>query len=121
MKQNLFIKEIAQLAGVSVATVSCAMNNSGPVSTQARQAIDKVIAASGFRLNGIGQQLKTARSHTLGVLGPSLKNPIFADAVTGIERVAERSGYRVLLASSVCYLTQKKTNGHFVNNHSGGS
>ena len=100
MGNGVTIKQVAQQAGVSVATVSRAMNDSGPVSAAARQAINKVVVASGFRLNGIGRQLKTARSHTLGVLVPSLKNPIFADAVTGIERAAERLGYRVLLASS---------------------
>ncbi|MEE9322466.1 MAG: substrate-binding domain-containing protein [Granulosicoccus sp.] len=100
MKKDVTIKEVAQRAGVSIATVSRAMNDSGPVSSEARQAILKVVSSSGFRLNGIGRQLKTARSHTIGVLVPSLKNPIFADAVTGIEHAAEQSGYRVLLASS---------------------
>ncbi len=100
MKNHLTIKDVALEAGVSIATVSRAMNDSGPVSKAARHAIDKVVAASGFRLNSIGRQLKTARTHTLGVLVPSLKNPIFADAVAGIEQSAERLGYRVLLASS---------------------
>lgn len=100
MKKDITIKEVARQAGVSIATVSRAMNDSGPVSTTARQAIHDVVNATGFRLNGIGRQLKTARSHTIGVLVPSLKNPIFADAVTGIEHAAEQSEYRVLLASS---------------------
>lgn len=100
MKKALTIKQVAQLAEVSVATVSRALNSSGPVSAEARQAIDKVVSASGFRLNGIGRQLKTARTHTIGVLVPSLKNPIFADAVSGIEQAADQAGYRVLLASS---------------------
>ncbi len=104
---NITIREVAEQAGVSVATVSRAMNNSGPVSAASRQAVEKVVVASGFRLNGIGRQLKTARSRTIGVLVPSLKNPIFADAVTGIERVAEESGYRLLLASST-YKTEKE-------------
>ena len=99
-RKSLTIKEVARRAGVSVATVSRAMNNSGPVSTESRQAIEKVVADSGFRLNAIGQQLKTARSRTLGILVPSLKNPIFADAVSGVEHIAEQSGFRVLLASS---------------------
>ena len=94
------IKDVAMRAGVSVATVSRAMNKSGPVSAAAKEVIEKVINDSGFRLNSIGRQLKTARTHTIGVLVPSLKNPIFADAVVGIQRTAERNGYNVLLASS---------------------
>ncbi len=108
MKRTPTIKEVAQRAGVSVATVSRAMNHSGPVSIKTRKVIDNVIHESGFRLNSIGRQLKTARTRTIGVLVPSLKNPIFADAVTGIERAAEQNGYNVLLASSG-YNTEKET------------
>ena len=100
MKKPPTIREVAQRAGVSTATVSRAMNDSGPVSSETRELIDRVIHDSGFRLNNIGRQLKTARTHTIGVLIPSLKNPIFADAVAGIERAAGRDGYNVLLASS---------------------
>lgn len=88
------------MAGVSVATVSRAVNGSGPVSLETRAIIDRVIKESGFRPNSIGRQLKTARTHTIGVLVPSLKNPIFADAVNGIEYAAQNKGYNVLLASS---------------------
>lgn len=76
------------------------MNNSGPVSSKTRELINRVIHDSGFRPNNIGRQLKTARTRTIGVLVPSLKNPIFADAVAGIERAAGRNGYNVLLSSS---------------------
>ena len=100
MRRQPTIKEVARQAGVSVATVSRAMNQSGPVSSQTRAIIDKVINESGFRPNSIGRQLKIARTHTIGVLVPSLKNPIFADAVNGIESAAEQKGYNVLLASS---------------------
>ena len=100
MRGQPTIKEVARQAGVSVATVSRAMNQSGPVSSQTRAIIDKVINESGFRPNSIGRQLKIARTHTIGVLVPSLKNPIFADAVNGIESAAEQKGYNVLLASS---------------------
>ncbi len=108
MRKAPTIKDVAMRAGVSVATVSRAMNESGPVSDEAREVINKVINESGFRLNKIGRQLKTARTHTIGVLVPSLKNPIFADAVVGIERAAELNGYNVLLASSG-YSADKET------------
>lgn len=83
-----------------MATVSRAMNDSGPVRSKTRELVQQAIQDSGFRLNNIGRQLKTARTHTIGVLIPSLKNPIFSDAVAGIERAAVRNGYSVLLASS---------------------
>ncbi|KAA3628511.1 MAG: LacI family DNA-binding transcriptional regulator [Proteobacteria bacterium] len=100
MGDSLTIREVAQIAGVSIATVSRAVNRSGPVSREARDAINRAIEQSGFRPNNIGRQLKTARTHTIGVLVPSLKNPIFADALTGLEDTAGKAGYNVLLAAS---------------------
>jgi len=67
------------------------------------------VTESGFRLNAIGQQLKTARSRTLGVLVPSLKNPIFADAVSGVEHIAEQSGFQLLMASSSYKVAKEKS------------
>lgn len=83
-----------------MATVSRVVNHSGPVSDETRQSVDRAIRESGFRPNSIGRQLKTARSHTIGVLVPSLRNPIFADAVAGVELAAKQRGFSVLLASS---------------------
>ena len=101
------IREVARRAGVSVATVSRVMNGRGSVSEQTRQTVGEAIRETGFRPNVIGRGLKTARSGTLGVLVPSLRNPIFAEAVQGVERAAEAGGYRILLASSN-YLPEKE-------------
>ncbi|MDP6918926.1 MAG: LacI family DNA-binding transcriptional regulator, partial [Arenicellales bacterium] len=76
MGKSLTIREVAERAGVSTATVSRVMNDSGPVSVKTRELIDQVINDSGFRPNNIGRQLKTSRTHTIGVLVPSLTNPI---------------------------------------------
>ena len=101
------IREVAKRAGVSVATVSRVMNDRGSVSEQTRRTVGEAIRETGFRPNVIGRGLKTARSGTLGVLVPSLRNPIFADAVQGIERAAEAGGYHILLTSSN-YLPEKE-------------
>ena len=101
------IREVARRAGVSVATVSRVVNGRGSVSERRRQAVGEAIRETGFRPNIMGRGLKTARSGTLGVLVPSLQNPIFADVVQGIERAAEAGGYRILLTSSN-YLPEKE-------------
>lgn len=108
MQRSMTIREVARIAGVSIATVSRAVNSSGAVSREARAAIDQAIRESGFRPNNIGRQLKTARTRTIGVLVPSLKNPIFADAIAGLERVAAESGYSLFFASSG-YRAEKET------------
>jgi len=94
------IRDVAERAGVSISTVSRVLNDSGPASVKAREVVLRAVSETGFRPNTIGRKLKTAKSRTVGVLVPSLKNPIFADAVQGIERAAEKEGYGVLLTSS---------------------
>lgn len=94
------IRDVAAQAGVSTSTVSRVLNQSGPASAKAREAVLRAVTETGFRPNCIGRTLKTAKSRTIGILVPSLKNPIFADAVEGIERAAEHAGYSILLASS---------------------
>jgi DNA-binding LacI/PurR family transcriptional regulator len=100
LKASPNIRDVAARAGVSISTVSRVLNRSGPASTRARDAVLRAVSETGFRPNSIGRQLKTAKSRTIGVLVPSLKNPIFADAVQGIEHAAEREGYSILLTSS---------------------
>lgn len=94
------IKDVARRAGVSIATVSRVINDREEVSDHARDSVHRAMADIGFRPNSIGRMLKTARSGTLGVLIPTLKNPIFADVVHGVQLSAEQHGYNTLLVSS---------------------
>jgi DNA-binding LacI/PurR family transcriptional regulator len=107
LKTTSNIKDVARRAGVSISTVSRVINESGPSSLKTRDAVLRAIDEVGFRPSSIGRSLKTAKSRIIGVLVPSLKNPIFADAVEGIERAAEAAGYNTLLTSSN-YLMEKE-------------
>lgn len=94
------IKDVAARAGVSVATVSRVLNKRETTTPATRQRVLAAIAELGFRPNSIGRMLKTARSRSIGVLIPTLANPIFADSVSGVQQAAHENGYSVLLASS---------------------
>lgn len=98
--RNPTVHDVARKAGVSIATVSRVLNTSGPVSAESAQRVMKAVAQTGFRANRMGRQLKTGRSRTIGVLVPSLRNPVFADAAEGIQSAAEQLGYGVLLMSA---------------------
>lgn len=100
MRKRPTMRDVAERAGVSVATVSRVINDNGPISRPVHKAVSEAIRQIGFRPNAIGRRLKTARTKTLGVLVPSLKNPIFADAVQGIERESEAAAYSVVLTCS---------------------
>ncbi len=94
------IKDVARAAQVSVATVSRFVNGSGAVRPETAQRIEDAIAALSFRPNALGRSLKTATTRSLGILIPSLSNPVFADAVAGINEVARDAGYTLMFTAA---------------------
>jgi DNA-binding LacI/PurR family transcriptional regulator len=93
------IKEVAARAGVSIATVSRALNGGGAT----EETIERVRAAAAelrFRPNLLGRGLKTAQVRSIGVLVPSLANPVFAGSAGGVEDAARAAGYAAVVASS---------------------
>src|SRR6185312_4252018 len=94
------VKDVAARAGVSIATVSRVINDRGVTRSETAERVRAAIQELGFRPHGIGRSLKTARTRTIGVMIPSLGNPVFAEAVTGMEIAAKAAGYALLLASS---------------------
>ena len=96
----LTIRDVAARAGVSIATVSRVMNQSGAATPATATRVREAISELGFRPSQVGRSLKTAKSRTIGVLVPSLANPVFAESIAGIEQAAQRAGYSVLLATS---------------------
>lgn len=103
MKSNEPVKliEVAQLAGVSIATVSRVINADPAVKEQTRRAVQSAIKQSGYQPNRVAQRLRsTAKSNKLiGVLIPDLQNPFYVDVVHGIEEVAYQHGSAVVIGN----------------------
>lgn len=94
------VQKIAQMAGVSVATVSRVLNNSDSVKPANRQKVLAAIEESHYQPNLLARQLRTARSSMILVLVSDISNPFCAEVVKGIEAQAEKNGYRILLCNS---------------------
>lgn len=94
------IKDVAELAGCGIATVSRVLNNSGPTSLEKRQRVEEAVETLGFQFNEMGRSLKSNQSKTIAVLVPTLKNPVFADAIEGIQEAASELGYEIILICS---------------------
>ncbi len=107
------IQDVARHAGVSISTVSNVLN--GRADRMRRQTLDRVeaaIQALGFRPNQAARQLKTGRTSMLGLLVPSIANPMYGFIAREIETSAqERYGYRVLLGNT--YRNREKETGFF--------
>lgn len=94
------IRDVAELAECGIATVSRVLNDSGPTSVDTRDRVLTAARELGFHFNEVGRSLKRQRSRTIGVLVPTLSNPVFAVAVQGIQQAASQHGYDVILTSA---------------------
>lgn len=92
------IKDIADLAGVSVATVSRTLSKPELVRPETARRIDEAIANLNYRPNMLASGLRRQRSDNVIVAVPSIYNPFTSAFVQGIENVAREARYGVLLA-----------------------
>ncbi|SDI28400.1 substrate-binding domain-containing protein [Alloyangia pacifica] len=97
---KITIRDVAARAGCGVATASRVLNRSGATSADSRERVERAAAELGFSFSAIGRALQSSRSMTVGVLVPSLANPVFAEAVQGTQEELRDAGYQCLIASS---------------------
>lgn len=93
------IYEVSKLAGVSLATVSRVMNNSGKVTAKTRQKVLFAIEELGYRPNSMAQSLASRTSNSVGVLIPELHGPFFGIMLSSIEEELREAGKRVVITA----------------------
>ena len=92
------IRDVARLAGVSVATVSRVLNNSALVSPDTREAVMKAVTQLGYRPNANAQALATQVSDTIGVVVMDVSDAFFGALVKAVDMVAQQRGDRFAAA-----------------------
>lgn len=100
MARIVTIRTVAEHAGCSIATVSRVINQSAPTSADVKARVRAAIDELGFRPSEIGRALKTLRMRTLGIVIPSLTNPVFAASVAGMESAARARRHTLLLTAT---------------------
>src|ERR1700722_3915894 len=103
---SVTIRDVARAAGVSVATVSRAFNDSGPVHAETRQRIRDVAQAMRYVPNSAARTLRTSKANACGVLLPDLYGEFFSEVIRGIDQTARRHGHHVLVSS--CHVDQSE-------------
>lgn len=102
MKKQVTIHDIARKAEVSSATVSRVLSNSGyPVSAATKEKIKRIAKEMKYVPNLLGKQLKTNMNNTLGIIIPSITNPFYSAVILGIEEIARKNNYNVLLCNTL--------------------
>lgn len=100
MKRSTTIKQVAQAANVSVATISRTLQNPAVVAPETRDRVMAAVTALNYVPNAQARNLRTARSRAIVALVPDITNPFFGEIIRGIERGAFESGYSVLLGDT---------------------
>ncbi len=96
----LTIKDIADAAGVSTATVSRVVNNPEQVSPGTRSRIEKIIREKGYTPNIFARGLMSSRTDSVGILVSHLVNPYITSIVDAIESILSTSGTYIYLCNS---------------------
>ena len=94
------IYDVAKEAGVSIATVSNAINGKGKVSKKKRDEIFKVMERLQYQPSVIASALMGKKTYTIGLLIPDVSNPFFSEIARSVEDLAHSEGYSVIVCST---------------------
>lgn len=91
------VRDVAERAGVSSATVSRVMNDAPNVDKQLARRVREAVKATGYVPNAAGRSLRARSSSQIAVLIPDADNPYFSQVVSEVEPAARSAGYSVML------------------------
>jgi DNA-binding LacI/PurR family transcriptional regulator len=94
------IKDVARRAGVSISTVSSVINKNKPVSQELKEKVEKAINDLDYRPHLIARSLKSRKTSIIGVVLNNATSPFFGAILKGIEEVAYREGFNLMLCDS---------------------
>lgn len=94
------IQQVAQKAGVSVATVSRILNGNTSVSPKTRVKVEDAIEELNYEPSMLGRNLRNSETRLLLVLIPSISNPFYTEIINGIEDTAISKDYNILLCDT---------------------
>jgi LacI family transcriptional regulator len=94
------MRDVARLAGASVATVSAVVNGTATVSEHLTAKICEAMKALDYHPDGVARSLKVGRTQVIGMVVPDLTNAFFPEVIRGVEDAARAGGYSVMLCNS---------------------
>lgn len=97
---SVTLRDVAELAGVSPATASRALDPTASASAGTRDRVAEAARRLGYVGNTAARSLRTSRSDTIGLLIPDVRNPFFTDLAYAVEKSAARSGLTVMIGNA---------------------
>jgi LacI family transcriptional regulator len=108
MKSRPTLKEIAKELQVSISTVSKALHDSYEIGEKTKSRIKEYAESRNYRPNIYGINLKNRTTKTIGVIIPNILNSFYAKVFSGIEKIANQNGYKVITCISNESLVKEK-------------
>jgi len=100
MKRKITLKQIARELDVSISTVSKALSNSIEISEDTKQKVQAFAKLYNYRPNNIALSLKNRKTNTIGIIIPEIVHHFFSKVIRGVELVANKRGYNVIIGLS---------------------
>jgi DNA-binding LacI/PurR family transcriptional regulator len=97
---SITIKELAEKANVSIATISRAINNDKKVKPETKDLILKLAQKYSYRPNVLARNFVKRKTNTIGLILPDVADEFFSDIIRGVDRVAYNGGFNTMIASS---------------------
>lgn len=94
------IKDVAEKAGVSIATVSRVINETDNVSDQVKLRVKEVIAEMNFKPNPVARSLVMKKSRIIGVIVPDISNFFMGEIISGIEEAIRSYSYDIIICNT---------------------
>ena len=93
------MRDVAKLAGISVASVSRVLNGQSKVTPETREKVMSAVRALGYTPNLAARSLSTSRTQAIGVVLPDMHGEFFSELLRGMDQAARASGYLLLLSN----------------------
>jgi LacI family fructose operon transcriptional repressor len=94
------IKEVAEIAGVSTATVSRVLANKPYVRPEVRERVLAAVSQLAYRPNRVARSLRSQQSNSIGLIVSDIRNPFFNELSRAVEDTAYAHGYSVVLCNT---------------------
>ena len=94
---RITLKGLSSILGVSISTISKALNDSHEISESTKKRIIETARLHNYRPNKIALGLKSGKTNTIAVIIPSVQNSFFARALYGIESVISKTNYSTII------------------------
>lgn len=116
-EKEITIYDIAKHLNLSAATVSRGLQNNPAINKNTRKRIVDTATELGYRSNTFASSLRSKKTHTLGVIVPRLNSYFVASVLAGMEDVANKKGYNLIISQSLENAGKEVANAHTMFNN----